>query len=115
MAIDMDYYCRHPSRCFPWLLYKGFISPDPKAFKPFVGCVLYIGLRLLKETIGKTKPARHKGPGRKFMARAKKAREKQRTRLAAGLPPEAVVKTISISFKKIEYEFWGEKFSLSLL
>ena len=90
--------------------------PDPKAFKLFVGCVLlYIGLRLLKETIGKTKPAGTKALEAKFMARAKKAREQQRTRLAAGLPPEAVVKTISISFKKIEYEFWGEKFSFKPL
>jgi uncharacterized membrane protein YfcA len=33
--------------------------------------------------------------------------------LAAGLPSDAVVKTKSISLRKIEYEFWGETFSFS--
>ena len=32
-------------------------------------------------------------------------------RMAAGLPSEAVVKTISVSIRRVEYEFWGERFS----
>ena len=33
--------------------------------------------------------------------------------LSAGLPPEAVVKTISCSLSRVEYEFWGQRFSFS--
>lgn len=33
--------------------------------------------------------------------------------LSAGLPPEAVVKTISWSLSRVEYEFWGQRFSFS--
>lgn len=68
--------------------------PDPKAFKFFVGCVLlYIGVRLLKDFLGGTK--------------AKSASAK------APLPSHAVVKTVSVSLRKIEYEFWGETFSFN--
>jgi uncharacterized protein len=49
----------------------------------------------------------------KFRARTKQLREKQKSRMASGLPPEAVVKTISVSLQKVEYEFWGERFSFS--
>lgn len=81
--------------------------PDPKAFKLFAGCVLlYIGIRLLKEIIWKTKSSQ--GLEEKF-------RERQTSRLSAGIPVEAVVRTISMSLKKIEYEFWGERFSFSTL
>lgn len=90
--------------------------PDPKAFKLFVGCVLlYIGLRLIMEIMGKTKPANTKTLEAKFTASAKKAREQQKKRIASGLPPEAVVKTIFISLRKIEYDFWGERFSFNPL
>ena len=90
--------------------------PDPRTFKLFVGCVLlYIGSRLLYEFTGK---ARSKSEGtkaleKKFKERAEEIRRQQNSRMASGLPEEAVVKTISVSFKKIEYEFWGERFSYS--
>ena len=35
--------------------------------------------------------------------------------MAAGLPAEAVVKTKSISLRRVEYEFWGETYSFSTL
>ncbi len=35
--------------------------------------------------------------------------------MASGLPPEAVIKTVSASFTRIEYEFWGERFSYSTI
>ncbi|GFP35980.1 uncharacterized protein HKBW3S43_01768 [Candidatus Hakubella thermalkaliphila] len=82
---------------------------DPKAFKFFVGCVLlYIGSRLLKELIskGKTKPSASKALEEKF-------KEQQSSRLTAGIPSHAVVKIKHISLKKIEYEFWGERFSFN--
>jgi uncharacterized membrane protein YfcA len=90
--------------------------PDPKTFKLFVGCVLlYIGVQLLKEIIGKTKSDGATALEEKFMARAEKAKQQQNSRLAAGLPPEAVVKTLSVSLRKVEYEFWGERFSFNTI
>lgn len=103
--------------------------PDPKAFKFFVGCVLlYIGIRLLKEIIWErvppkvsdllgyqsgTKPSAAKALEEKFRRKAEEIKRQQSSRLAAGIPEEAVVRTISMSLKKIEYEFWGERFSFS--
>jgi uncharacterized membrane protein YfcA len=90
--------------------------PDPKAFKLFVGCVLlYIGIRLLYELTDKASAGKVKMKAleEKFKAKAKQIKELQKGRVASGLPPEAVVKTVSVSLKKVEYEFWGERFSFS--
>ncbi len=90
--------------------------PDPKTFKLFVGCVLlYIGIRLLYEVTGKAKAGKNKMKAleEKFKQRAEELKIQQNSRLASGLPEEAVVKTISFSLSKVEYEFWGEKFSFS--
>jgi uncharacterized membrane protein YfcA len=88
--------------------------PDPKVFKLFVGCVLlYIGIRLFKELIGRKKAQSPDARTfeEKFRAEAEEIKRRQGARVAAGLPAEAVVKTISVSLKKVEYEFWGERFS----
>jgi uncharacterized membrane protein YfcA len=88
--------------------------PDPKVFKLFVGCVLlYIGIRLFKELIGRKKAQSPDARAfeEKFRAKAEEIKKQQGARVAAGLPAEAVVKTISVSLKKVEYEFWGERFS----
>lgn len=88
--------------------------PDPKVFKFFVGCVLlYIGIRLLYEIIGKKKVK--SALEEKFKAKTEETKKQQSSRLAAGIPAEAVVKTISMSLKKIEYEFWGERFSFNTI
>jgi uncharacterized membrane protein YfcA len=90
--------------------------PNPKAFKLFVGCVLlYIGIRLVKDLWGKAqqKSAATKTLEEKFKARAEKIKREQNARAAAGIPADAIVKTVSISLKKIEYEFWGERFSFN--
>jgi uncharacterized protein len=92
--------------------------PDPRTFKLFVGCVLlYIGIRLIYELTGKasTGKAKMKALEDKFRERAKQLKEQQKSRVASGLPPEAVVKTISVNLKKVEYEFWGERFSFSTI
>jgi hypothetical protein len=92
--------------------------PDPRSFKLFVGCVLlYIGVRLIYELTGKASAgkARMKALEDKFRERTKQIKDQQKSRVASGLPPEAVVKTISVSFKRIEYEFWGERFSYSTI
>jgi uncharacterized membrane protein YfcA len=92
--------------------------PDPRAFKLFVGCVLlYIGVRLIYELTGKASAGKSKMKALedKFRERTKQIKEQQKSRVASGLPPEAVVKTISASFTRIEYEFWGERFSYSTI
>ncbi|MDP2168256.1 MAG: sulfite exporter TauE/SafE family protein [Thermodesulfovibrionales bacterium] len=90
--------------------------PDPKAFKLFVGCVLlYIGVRLLYEMTGKAAAGKEKTKAleERFRQRAAEMKQKQSARFAAGLPPEAVVRTVSFSISRVEYEFWGERFSFS--
>lgn len=51
----------------------------------------------------------------RFKAKADEIKKAQSAKLAAGIPADAVVKTISINIKKIEYEFWGERFSFSTM
>jgi len=95
-----------------------FWLPDPKEFKLFVGCVLlYIGIRLFKELIGgkKKQSAGAKTLEEKFRARAAEIRREQSSKLAAGIPADAVVKTLSVSLRKVDYEFWGERFSFNTL
>ncbi len=91
--------------------------PDPRAFKFFVGCVLfYIGTRLLKEIlIRNKKSSASKALEEKFKARMNEIRQQQASTIVAGLPAEAVVKTIAVSLKEIEYEFWGERFSFNTM
>jgi uncharacterized membrane protein YfcA len=90
--------------------------PDPKTFKLFVGCVLlYIGIRLFKELLGdkKGQPAGAKTLEEKFKVRAAEMKKEHHAKTGAGIPADAVVKTISMSIRKVEYEFWGEQFSFS--
>jgi len=90
--------------------------PDPRTFKLFVGCVLlYIGSRLFYEITGKAASGktRQKALEKKFQQRVDEIKKKQHAHIASGLPGEAVVKTVSFSLSKVEYEFWGEKFSFS--
>lgn len=92
--------------------------PDQRTFKLFVGIVLlYIGVRLFTELLGGTKKpsAGANALEEKFKARAAEIRKEQGSRIAAGIPAEAVVKTISVSLKKVEYAFWGERFSFNTL
>ncbi|MCS5695336.1 sulfite exporter TauE/SafE family protein [Desulfofundulus thermocisternus] len=92
--------------------------PDPKAFKFFVGLVLlYLGVRLLYETTGRYLKSKEKTRNleKKFRERVQQIKSESAGRIAAGLPPEAVVKTRSVSLRKIEYDFWGETFSFSTM
>ena len=90
--------------------------PDPRTFKFFVGLVLlYLGVRLLYETTGRYRKhrAQTRAIEQKFRERVNALRNEAKTRLAAGLPVEAVVRTKHASLSRIEYEFWGESFSFS--
>ncbi|CCO08167.1 sulfite exporter TauE/SafE family protein [Desulforamulus hydrothermalis] len=92
--------------------------PNPSAFKFFVGLVLlYLGYRLLSEVMGWNKKVQEQNRvmQKKFAEQVAKLKEQNASRMAAGLPAEAVVKTKSISWKKIEYEFWGETYSFSVI
>ena len=92
--------------------------PDPKTFKLFAGCVLlYIGIRLFKDLLGgmQGQSTAARALEEKFKARADELKKEQGSRMAAGIPADAVVKTISVSLKKVEYEFWGERFSFNTL
>jgi uncharacterized protein len=92
--------------------------PDPKAFKFFVGLVLlYIGVRLVKDLLGKAKvkTSGTKSLEERFKAKADEIKKSRSAKLAAGIPADAAIKTISINLKKIEYEFWGERFSFSTI
>ena len=92
--------------------------PDPKTFKLFVGCVLlYIGIRLFKELGGgnRARASAAKALEEKFKVRAAEIRKEKRSKMAASIPAEAVVRTVSVSLRKIEYEFWGERFSFNTI
>ncbi len=88
--------------------------PDPRAFKLFVGCVLlYIGVRLLYEFSGRGSSGQSKGLEEKFRLRSEELKKSVQSKIASGLPADAVVRTLSVTAKKVEYEFWGETFSFS--
>ncbi|MBW2621540.1 MAG: sulfite exporter TauE/SafE family protein, partial [Deltaproteobacteria bacterium] len=92
--------------------------PDPRFFKFFVGLVLlYIGFRLVYDLFsqGNKASAGSKALEEKFNQRLQKAREQKTSRFSSGLPPEARVKTLEISLKKISYAFYGETFTFSTL
>ncbi|MBI4619118.1 MAG: sulfite exporter TauE/SafE family protein [Desulfobacterales bacterium] len=93
-----------------------FYLPDPSAFKLFVGCVLlYIGGRLLYEMTPRSQKGKKEmnDLDEKFNRHVKRLKQEQKTRISSGLPAEAVVKTISFSSTRVEYEFWGHCFSFN--
>jgi hypothetical protein len=52
---------------------------------------------------------------RKFQEHVEAMRRDSTSRMAAGLPADAVVRTVSWSLRRIEYSFWGETFSFPTL
>ncbi len=87
--------------------------PEARAAKCFVGLVLLgLGARLLWEAAARSwqRCAQQMALAKKFEARCEERRASG-GKGPAGLPPEAVVKTRSVSLRRIEYEFWGEVFS----
>jgi uncharacterized membrane protein YfcA len=90
--------------------------PNPRAFKLFVGCVLlYIGVRMLYELVQKKELGKEKikAMEEKFKQQVAQMRQKQKAKVAAGLPADAVVKTVSASIRRIEYEFYGETYAFN--
>ncbi len=90
--------------------------PDPRAFKLFVGIVLlYIGGRLAYELTprGRRGKQEMKALEARFAAEAQRMRSQHDARVSAGLPADAVVKTVSVSVRRVEFEFWGQRFGFS--
>jgi uncharacterized membrane protein YfcA len=90
--------------------------PDPRSFKAFVGCVLlYLGVRLLYEMTPRSQRGKQaiKALDEKFEEHTRSIKETRNARMASGLPAEAVIKTVSFSLARVEYDFWGERFSFS--
>ena len=86
--------------------------PNPKAFKLFAGCVLlYIGARLIYD-LWRPRPGL-KTLEAKFNERVAALKEASQKRMASGLPPEAVVRTLKFTPTRIAYEFYGETFEFS--
>jgi uncharacterized protein len=88
--------------------------PNPRAFKLFVGCVLlYIGARLLYELTAHSQKGKQamKTLEAKFTEHVSKMKADRNARVSAGLPADAVIRTISFSFSRVEYEFWGQRFA----
>jgi len=92
--------------------------PNPKAFMLFVGCVLlYIGGRLLYELTPHSQKSKQemKALEIKFNDHVKNMKADRNAKMAAGLPADAVVSTISFSLSRVEYEFWGQRFSYNTI
>lgn len=92
--------------------------PDPREFKLFVGCVLlYIGARLFYELSGRAtdRNTKMRELEEKFTQRSNEMKNARKKRIVSGLPENAVVRTVSFSLKRVEYEFWGETFSFSTI
>jgi uncharacterized membrane protein YfcA len=51
----------------------------------------------------------------KFNQHMKKLKEQRSGKISAGIPADAVVKTISVSLRKVEYEFWGQRYSFNTI
>ena len=87
---------------------------DPGSFKVFAGLVLlYLGFRLLYDTF--TPNHKENAIEEKFRKTAKASRGNGSARygLSAGLPADAVVKRKRLTLRRIEFEFWGEDYSIS--
>jgi uncharacterized membrane protein YfcA len=91
--------------------------PDPRAFKFFVGCVLfYISFRLLYDVMKKIMALKKTDPiDEKFNKMAQQGSKQSGTGFVSGIPSSAVIKTISVNLTKTEYEFWGERYSFNTM
>ncbi|OQX16698.1 MAG: hypothetical protein BWK76_11225 [Desulfobulbaceae bacterium A2] len=84
--------------------------PDPASFKFFVGCVLlYIGIKLFKDLYGK--PLAKSAASRTLEHKFSQLRRNEAG--GAGIPEDAVVRTIRADWRRVEYEFWGERFGFN--
>lgn len=92
---------------FLGLFIRIWYLPDPRAFKLFVGLVLlYVGGRLLFQVLTSV--------GKQSMDKVAEMRMRAQGALKLQIPgsdSEPAIRTLSWSWKKTEYEFFGERFS----
>lgn len=85
--------------------------PNPRTFKLFVGIVLlYLGGRLLYETLRFSLNKRTRNRNHARTVQQDSVQGKTKDAFA-----RARVKTTKLSLRKVEYEFWGEKFAFNTL
>lgn len=92
--------------------------PNPKTFKLFVGIVLlYLGYRIAVDIFSWNKKTKEQNAifKKKFDEQVSRRKEENLSRVVAGLPADAVVKTKHFSLLKVEYEFWGDTYSFKTL
>ncbi|MBI4669203.1 MAG: sulfite exporter TauE/SafE family protein [Elusimicrobia bacterium] len=122
-------YCREGRMAWPlaWIIIAGTLPgvlagaiirvkylPDPAAFKFFAGLVLlYLAGQLFYQALLAKKDKNLAALEEKFKQRIKELKNSGGQTLQAGLSPEAVVKTISFTSQKYEFEFWEERFSFN--
>lgn len=86
--------------------------PDPTAFKIFAGFVLlYIGIRMLLDLIKAKSNGKMKNAEEKFRELVKNWKNSEHNSSLQDELPK--VKLIKFNFKKLEYDFYGERFSVS--
>lgn len=104
---------------------------DPKDFKVFVGMILlYPGFRLLNEAVLRYKKLKDKnalvetqlihqatvmdGDG-EVVACLEETEAESVSKMAACLPKEAVITGRSLTWKKIEYDYWGQTYTVNTM
>lgn len=86
--------------------------PDPTAFKIFAGFVLlYIGIRMLLDLIKAKSNGKMKNAEEKFRELVKNWKNSEHNSSLQDELPK--VKLIKFNLKKLEYDFYGERFSVS--
>ncbi len=96
-------------------LARVYLLPDLKRFQLFVAAVLlYFGIMLIFEYVVRSKKqnARHGSLDQKFKEHIAKMENLTNKKITPGLPTDAIINTKVFSIKKIEYEFWGETYSI---
>ncbi|MFZ0243568.1 MAG: sulfite exporter TauE/SafE family protein [Desulfobacterales bacterium] len=91
--------------------------PDPKNFKLFAALILlYIGMRMVRDLIGKPLPGMEKGSSEKrFQELVREHRRKAENFSRKGKEKLPTVRIIEFSLKRIKYEFYGERFDVSVI
>ncbi len=99
-----------------WLRIHYFLNP--KNFKFFIGIVLlYLGYRMAGDIFGWNKKTKAQNAllNKKFAEQIARMKEANVSRMTAGIPADAIVKTKHFSLSKVEYEFWGDTYSFNTI
>lgn len=89
--------------------------PDPRQFKMFAAAVLlYIGIRMIRDLLGKNRPGPNKAESeKKFQEMVKRYRTGQKDASLGDLPVPPVVHLTHFNLRRFGYTFYGEQFDVS--